>query len=86
MGSATERDARGFLAEFDLLREDCLTHALGPSDINGAERLVRDFSTKLAAPDALHLASALNLGATLVTFDERLANAARISGATVATV
>jgi uncharacterized protein len=86
MRSITEAEAQSFLADLDLLRDDCLTHALGPADVNGAERLIRDFSTKLAAPDALHLASALNLGATLVTFDERLAAAARMSGATVAAI
>ena len=38
---------------------------------------MRDFSTKLAAADALHLASAKNAGAALATFDARLADAAR---------
>lgn len=86
MGSVTERDARTLLADFDLLHDACLTYALTPADINGAEKLLRDFSTKLAAPDALHLASVLNLGATLVTFDERLAEAARKMGAVVGVV
>jgi predicted nucleic acid-binding protein len=44
------------------------------------EQLVLDFSTKLAAPDALHLASALNVGARLLTLDERLAEMARSRG------
>ena len=42
--------------------------------------LVRDFTTKLTAPDALHLASAKNAGATLATLDVRLAEAARAQG------
>jgi uncharacterized protein len=86
MGSVTERDARSFLADFDLLCASCLTHTHGSADIHSAERLLRNFSTKLAAPDALHLASALNLGATLVTFDERLAEAARMANASVAAI
>jgi predicted nucleic acid-binding protein len=45
---------------------------------------VRDYSTKLSAPDALHLASAKNAGATLATFDARLADAARAQGVEVA--
>ena len=44
----------------------------------------RDYSTKLAAPDALHLASARNAGAALATFDVRLAEAARAQGVEVA--
>jgi uncharacterized protein len=46
--------------------------------------LVRDFATKLTAPDALHLASAKNAGATLATLDARLADAARGQGVEVA--
>ena len=49
-----------------------------------AERLVRDFSTKLAAADALHLASAKNAGAALATFDARLAEAANGLGVALA--
>lgn len=83
MGSVMEPDARGLLADFDLLRDACLTHALGSADTNRAEELLRDFSTKLAAPDALHLAAALDLDAVLVTFDERLAEAANSCGGKV---
>lgn len=54
-------------------------------EIAAADRLVRNFATKLAGPDAVHLASAVNLGATLVTFDQRLADAARGLGAEVST-
>ena len=42
---------------------------------------MRDFATKLTAPDALHLASAKNAGATLATLDARLVEAARGQGA-----
>jgi predicted nucleic acid-binding protein len=42
--------------------------------------LVRNFSTQLTAPDALHLASAKNAGATLATLDVRLAEVARGQG------
>ena len=54
------------------------------ADFAHAERLIRDFATKLAAPDALHLASAKNSGAALATFDARLADAARAQGVEVA--
>ncbi|MGJ0454481.1 MAG: PIN domain-containing protein [Methylocystis sp.] len=53
---------------------------MGGADFELALRLVRDFSTKLATPDALHLASAINLEASLVTFDARLKEAAAMRG------
>jgi predicted nucleic acid-binding protein len=42
-----------------------------------AGQLVRDFTTKLSAPDAIHLAITRHVGATLATFDDRLAEAAQ---------
>lgn len=42
-----------------------------------AAALVRDFPTKLMAPDAIHLAVTKILGATIATFDSRLAEAAQ---------
>jgi predicted nucleic acid-binding protein len=65
------------LASFDEIRADSLSLYQGRSDFERAERLVRDFATKLAAADALHLASAKNAGAALATFDAQLAEAAR---------
>ena len=48
------------------------------------DALCANFSTKLAAADALHLASAKNAGATLATLDVRLAEAARGQGLALA--
>ena len=48
-----------------------------PEHMAGAGQIVRDFTTKLSAPDAIHLAITRHLGATLATFDDRLAGAAR---------
>jgi len=48
-----------------------------------AERIVRDPSTKLAAADALHLASAKSAGAAMATLDIRLAEAAAAYGVAV---
>ncbi len=47
---------------------------------------MRDFATKLAAADALHLAAAMNACAKLATFDKRLAEAAKTRGAEVVTL
>jgi predicted nucleic acid-binding protein len=48
-----------------------------PEQMALAGQIVRDFTAKLSAPDALHLAIARYSGATLATFDDRLAEAAR---------
>jgi uncharacterized protein len=45
--------------------------------MEAAGRMVRDFDTKLSAPDAIHLAVAKHRGLVLVTFDQRLSDAAR---------
>jgi predicted nucleic acid-binding protein len=77
-------EASAALASFDLLaaRSRPLRH--DRADFTAAEMLVRDFATKLTAPDALHLASAKNAGATLATLDARLAEAARAQGLALA--
>jgi predicted nucleic acid-binding protein len=45
--------------------------------MEAAGRMIRDFDTKLSAPDAIHLAVAKHRGLVLVTFDQRLSDAAR---------
>lgn len=70
--------ARTALDDFDLICASCGSYALSVADFELALRLVRDFSTKLATPDALHLTSAINLEASLVTFDARLKEAAEM--------
>jgi uncharacterized protein len=84
VGRLTQGAARNALLDFDAVRANCerLTH--GAADFALAERFVRDFSTKLAAADGLHLASAKNAGAMLATLDARLADAARGQGVEVA--
>jgi predicted nucleic acid-binding protein len=66
------------------MRANCERLSHGAADFLLAEHMVRDFSMKLAAADALHLASAKNAGAALATFDGRLAEAARTQGVEVA--
>ena len=79
-------EAAEALADFDRLREQCRRQSHGPEDFAVADSLIRDFSTKLAAADALHLAAAKNAGAVLATFDARLTEAARSRGVQVATI
>jgi predicted nucleic acid-binding protein len=80
VGRLTQGEVENALLDFDAMRAHCERLSHGPSDFLLAERLVHDFSTKLAAADALHLASAKNAGAALATFDARLAEAANGRG------
>ncbi len=52
-------------------------------DIQAAENFLRRLDLPLRAPDAIHIAIAMRLGAALATFDERMATSARILGAVV---
>ena len=77
-------DASARLNDFDGWRAT----ASSPVDVHAADvRLaytyVRRFDLMLRAPDALHLAIARRIDATLVTLDRRLARAARELGITV---
>jgi predicted nucleic acid-binding protein len=67
-------------SDFDALRATSERWSHGAQDFALADRFVRDYSTRLPAPDALHLASAKNASAASATFDERLAEAARAQG------
>jgi uncharacterized protein len=84
VGRLTQGEVENALLDFDAMRANCERLSHGPSDFLLAERLVRDFSTKLAPADALHLASAKNAGAALATFDARLAEAANGQGVALA--
>jgi predicted nucleic acid-binding protein len=83
-GRFAQEAAENALLDFDAMRANCERLSHGASDFLLAERLVRDSATKLAAADALHLASAKNAGTTLATLDLRLAEAARGQGVLLA--
>jgi len=83
-GRLSEQAAREALADFDEWRAlSTIGAPLAAADFSLAGTFVRDFATKLAAADALHLAAAMNAGARLATFDSRLADAARMKGVDV---
>ncbi len=52
-------------------------------DIIAAENVIRRLDTSLRAGDALHIAIAERLGATIATFDRTLAEAARSRGVSI---
>ena len=85
-GRFTNGDAAIALQSLDGLRAGSRPRVHGPADFALAEVLARNFTTKLAAPDALHLATAIYAGASLATFDLRLAAAAQSSGADLAEI
>ncbi len=86
VGRLPQSAVENALLDFDAMRASCERLSHTTADFLLAERIVRDFSTKLAAADALHLASAKNAGAALATFDARLAEAARTQGVEAAAV
>lgn len=55
------------------------------ADIAAADRILRRLDVNLRTPDAIHIAIAQRLDATLVTFDQRMAASARALGMAVAT-
>ncbi|MFI4935745.1 MAG: type II toxin-antitoxin system VapC family toxin [Caulobacterales bacterium] len=76
VGQATSR-----LSDFDAWREaDTAAVEIEDADVRLASLIVRRFELKLRAPDALHLAMAQRLGATLLTLDKRLTAAAAACG------
>jgi predicted nucleic acid-binding protein len=78
MNGLTAEDADLALRRFDdWLSRPVQVIRCAPEQMATAGQIVRDFTTKLSAPDAIHLAITRHLGATLATFDDRLAVAAR---------
>jgi uncharacterized protein len=84
MALLTDADASARLADFDAWRAAMSSPVdIAVSDTRLAYIFVRRFDLGLRAPDALHLAIARRLDATLVTLDWRLATAARELGVLV---
>jgi uncharacterized protein len=80
----TDADAPARLADFDAWRTAMsLPVDIAASDARLAYIYASRFDLGLRAPDALHLAIARRLDATLVTLDRRLATAAREMGIAV---
>jgi hypothetical protein len=81
MALLSAADASARLADFDAWRAAMsLPVDIGASDARLAYIYARRFDLGLRAPDALHLATARRLDATLITLDRRLAAAAQEMG------
>jgi predicted nucleic acid-binding protein len=86
MGLLGSAEASARLADFDAWRAGTSSPVeVHPSDVRMAYVYVRRFDLRLRAPDALHLAIARRLDATLVTLDRRLVDAARELGISLET-
>jgi len=84
MALLTNADALARLADFDAWRAAMSSPVdIREADVRLAYIYVRRFDLGLRAPDALHLAIARRLDATLVTLDRRLADAARELGVSI---
>ena len=74
-------DADARLSEFELWRAGATSPVeVHAADARSAYHLVKRFDLGLRAPDALHLAIARRLDATLLTLDQRLVRAAAETG------
>jgi predicted nucleic acid-binding protein len=77
MEKLTAADARERLASLDRwILLDAIVIETEPADIRLAGLFVRRFELGLRMPDAIHIATAQRLDATLATLDVRLAGAA----------
>lgn len=85
MKSLSREDATARLSDFEIWRAATSTPVeLHAADARLAYAYVRRFDLMLRAPDALHLAIARRLDATLVTLDRRLVRAAGELGIDIA--
>jgi hypothetical protein len=86
VGAITTAEARSGFATFDTWCANSATRMeIIAADLGAAERHLRRLDTSLRAPDAIHIAIAQRLEATLVTFDRQMADNARALGTAVAT-
>jgi predicted nucleic acid-binding protein len=85
IGALTTDEAAAALANFDLWRGRSASVAeISALDISIANQFVRRFNLNLRGLDAVHLAMTQRLGATLWTFDARMAAAATALGLSAA--
>jgi uncharacterized protein len=56
---------------------------ISPADVSAATAFLRRLDLTLRTPDAIHVAIAQRIGATLVTFDRQMADSARALGMAV---
>jgi predicted nucleic acid-binding protein len=81
----TTSEARSALLAFDAWRDGASNTLITiPQDMENAAAILRRLDLNIRTGDALNIAIAMRLDATLATFDDRMAENARALGATVA--
>ncbi len=87
MSTITSDQARAIFAGFDGWRTRFTDEEdVAGADIRTATVIIRRLDLNLRAPDAINLAIALRLGASIATFDRRMADNARVLSIAVAPV
>jgi uncharacterized protein len=85
-GDLTREDGQLAFLNFDTwIARSARRHEITTADIGAADRILQRLDINLRTPDAVHIAIAQRVGATLVTFDNGMAAAARALGMAVAT-
>jgi predicted nucleic acid-binding protein len=78
-------EARTAFSAFDTWTSQQATRVqVSSADIALADSFIRRLDLTLRAPDAMHIAMALRLGATLATFDKAMEDSARALGCALA--
>jgi predicted nucleic acid-binding protein len=81
----TPEDGQRAFSNFDTWVARSAYQEITTADIDAANRVLRRLDVNLRTPDAIHIAIAQRLEATLVTFDRSMAASAHALGIAVAT-
>jgi predicted nucleic acid-binding protein len=84
MRTLTQPAARIVFMQFDTWLQGTERAETIHADVATAERALRRLDMNLRAPDALNIAIAQRIGATLMTFDDKMAACAKALGVPVA--
>ena len=84
IGDLSREEGQLALSHFDIwAARSALRQEITAADIGTAERILRRLDINLRTPDAIHIAIAERVDATLVTFDLGMAAGARALGVSV---
>jgi uncharacterized protein len=87
MNQLTVEDAREAFETFDTWRDQLTdSEPIDPADIRVAAAIIRRLDLNVRAPDAINLAIAQRLRASIATFDRRLADNAHALGVAITAV